>query len=638
MSESNFDGVTEAASKISLHGDEEKTVPVTQPPKGKYIPPHLRNRPPPSVGPGAEPSSTAPPTTPATFRAESTQPSSSFHPPSGGTGFRGGFSRTHVEQRAPRWGDLESSGPSLEGTRMGGRWGGDSPFSKKSEPAPTVFNGMNTGINFDRYDNIPAEVSGRDPPPEIETFEKSGLHPRLLKNIVLANYTKPTPVQKNAISIICNGRDLMVSAQTGSGKTAAFLLPTLHKMLEMGARPQPPVVEFGGRRVAYPTTLILAPTRELASQIYDESRKFCHFSGIQPVVVYGGADIRDQLRQIDRGCDLIVACPGRLVDLIERGRISLELIRFLILDEADRMLDMGFEPQIRQIVQDCGMPRKGSRQTLMFSATFPKEIQRLASDFLEDYIFLAIGRVGSTTDFIRQRVEFVEEPYKREFVLGLLNQVSGLTLVFVETKRGADALEMFLIQQGYPATSIHGDRTQQEREAALRSFKMGRTPILVATDVAARGLDIPNVTHVINYDVPNDIDDYVHRIGRTGRAGNNGLATALVNEKNKNILRDLLELLQEAGQEIPPFLHSMASFSAGGTSGRGRKGRFGGRDYRRDDRGGGGGGSWGGPPPRSSGGYGGNSGGYGSGSNYGGSYGGGPPFVNGGGGNFHSSW
>lgn len=552
-----------------------------------------------------------------------------------------GGSATHAgsQQRTRTWGD---KGPASANTHS--RWNDDSPFGNvpDEDPESEIFNGMNTGINFEKYNDIPVEMSGNNCVDPITSFGESGLHARLVKNIKLAKYSTPTPVQKNAIPIIKAERDLMACAQTGSGKTAAFLVPTIDRMLAMGGPPSPPPPPAAApgtrRRNVYPTALVLAPTRELASQIYDESQKFCHQTGILSRVVYGGADVREQLRQIERGCDLIVATPGRLVDLVERGRISLELIRFLILDEADRMLDMGFEPQIRQIVEGLGMPLKGDRQTLMFSATFPKEIQRLASDFLNDYIFLAVGRVGSTTDFIQQRVEYCPEPQKRDMVLNLLNTISGLTLIFVETKRGADSLEAFLISQQYPATSIHGDRTQGEREDALRSFRSGMTPIMVATDVAARGLDIPNVTHVINFDLPNDIDDYVHRIGRTGRAGNSGLATALINEKNRNIVRDLSELLGEAGQEVPPFLSEMSRQAYGG-GGRRRNGRFGGRDYRKEggsggragvtaggrySAGGNGGGGYTGSGHAGSayGGYGG--GGYGNGGygNYGGGYGG----------------
>lgn len=354
---------------------------------------------------------------------------------------------------------------------------------------------------------------------------------------------------------------------------------------------------------------------------------------MRTAVVYGGADISLQLKQIDRGCDLLAATPGRLVDLIERGRISLSNIRYLVLDEADRMLDMGFEPQIRRIVQGEDMPGVEDRQTLMFSATFPRDIQMLAKDFLKDYIFLSVGRVGSTSENITQKIEYVEDADKRSVLLDILaSQQGSLTLIFVETKKMADMLSDFLMMNNQPATSIHGDRTQREREYALATFRQGKTPILVATAVAARGLDIPNVTHVINYDLPSDIDDYVHRIGRTGRAGNTGLSTAFFNRGNRNIVRELVELLREANQEIPSWLESVARESSfGGGSSRGRGGGRGrgrgsaNRDFRATSGGFGsangaaggyssaprGGGGWGGAPA------------YGGGGSYGGG-GGGP--------------
>jgi len=273
---------------------------------------------------------------------------------------------------------------------------------------------------------------------------------------------------------------------------------------------------------------------------------------------------------------LLVATPGRLVDLIERGRISLQNIKYLVLDEADRMLDMGFEPQIRRIVEGEDMPPTNGRQTLMFSATFPRDIQMLARDFLSDYIFLSVGRVGSTSENITQKIEYVEDPDKRSVLLDILHtHGAGLTLIFVETKRMADTLSDFLINQGFPATSIHGDRTQRERERALEMFRSGRAPILVATAVAARGLDIPNVKHVVNYDLPTDIDDYVHRIGRTGRAGNTGVSTAFFNRGNRGVVRELIDLLKEANQEVPTFLESIAREGGGGFGG-GRGGRSGG--------------------------------------------------------------
>ena len=405
-------------------------------------------------------------------------------------------------------------------------------------------------------------------------------------------------------------------AQTGSGKTGGFLFPILSSAFSTGPRAPPPDTGMGysRSRKAYPTTLILAPTRELVSQIHDEARKFAYRSWVRPAVVYGGADISMQLRQIERGCDLLSATPGRLVDLIERGRISLANIKYLVLDEADRMLDMGFEPQIRRIVQGEDMPGTDVRQTLMFSATFPRDMQMLAKDFLKDYIFLSVGRVGSTSENITQKIEYVEEGDKRSVLLDILvsEGKTGLTLVFVETKRMADTLSEFLMNNRLPATSIHGDRTQREREQALDTFRKGRTPILVATAVAARGLDIPNVTHVINYDLPSDIDDYVHRIGRTGRAGNTGISTAFFNRGNRNIVRELVELLREANQDIPGWLDTVAqeasfssSFRGGGRGYRGgARGRGGGtRDFRTSGGGGG---------------YGGRGGGYGGGGGGGG--------------------
>ncbi|KAJ3191520.1 DEAD-box ATP-dependent RNA helicase [Irineochytrium annulatum] len=327
------------------------------------------------------------------------------------------------------------------------------------------------------------------------------------------------------------------------------------------------------------------------------------------------------------------------------------------------MLDMGFEPQIRRIVEKEDMGPPSARQTLMFSATFPKNIQLLARDFLKDYIFLAVGRVGSTSENITQQVEYVEEDDKRSLLLDILHSdptieraghpAPNLTLVFVETKRSADMLCNFLINNNFPATAIHGDRTQREREYALNAFKTGKAPVLVATAVAARGLDIPNVTHVINFDLPSDIDDYVHRIGRTGRAGNTGKATAFYNNsRDRNVVRELIELLSEAKQEIPPWLEAAARDAGfGGRMGRGggrggRGGRGGGRsfgatDFRKDTNyfsGGAASGGYGGGA--GGGGYGGGGSAYGGGGGYGGgagsSYGGGG--GRGGGGGAGNSW
>nr|AOR07006.1 ATP-dependent RNA helicase DDX3X-like protein [Saccoglossus kowalevskii] len=456
-----------------------------------------------------------------------------------------------------------------------------------------LFSGTSTGINFDKYEDIPVEATGESIPEPVSEFSDIDLGEIIQSNIKNSTYARPTPVQKYALPIIILKRDLMACAQTGSGKTAAFLLPILSQIYENGPGKIPE--SRYARRKHFPLGLVLAPTRELASQIYDEARKFSYRSHVRPCVVYGGADVGGQMRELDRGCHLLVATPGRLVDMMERGKIGLDQIKWVVLDEADRMLDMGFEPQIRRIVEQDTMPKTGERQMLMFSATFPKEIQILARDFLDNYIFLAVGRVGSTSVNITQKVVWVDENDKRSFLLDLLSATGSdsLTLVFVETKKGADSLEDFLYRDGHRATSIHGDRSQREREEALRSFRTGQTPILVATAVAARGLDIPNVKHVINFDMPSDIEEYVHRIGRTGRVGNLGLATSFFNDKNRNVVRDLLELIMETKQEVPSWLESMAyeaKQSGGGRRGAPRNSRygsggFGSRDYRQGNRG-----------------------------------------------------
>ncbi|GLV41421.1 belle [Carabus blaptoides fortunei] len=548
------------------------------------------------------------------------------------------------------------SGGRWNDSNRGGSRGSDAdwtvPLPRDERVEQDLFGTGNTGINFSKYEDIPVEATGDQVPPHINSFEEVQLTEIIRTNINLARYDKPTPVQKYAIPIIIARRDVMACAQTGSGKTAAFLVPIMNQMYERG-----PVQINNGRsyrRKQYPMGLVLAPTRELATQIYDETKKFAYRSRLRPCVVYGGANIGDQMRDLDRGCHLLVATPGRLLDMMDRGKIGLDYCIFLVLDEADRMLDMGFEPQIRRIVEKESMPGTGERQTLMFSATFPSPIQMLARDFLENYIFLAVGRVGSTSENITQKVFWVEEHDKRSILLDLLNSArlttpsaENLTLVFVETKKGADSLEEFLHCEGYPVTSIHGDRTQREREDALRQFRSGNTPILVATAVAARGLDIPHVTHVINFDLPSDVEEYVHRIGRTGRMGNLGLATSFFNDRNRNLSTALLDLLIEAKQEYPPWLEGVASDGRMPSTGRrGGKGRYGGggnnfgaRDYRQTP------GSGGGGPPRNprqnnyGGGYSNSGGGfYGNdrGSNYGGNYsnGGG----NGGGGTRDDWW
>ncbi|XP_078353915.1 uncharacterized protein LOC144638600 isoform X2 [Oculina patagonica] len=438
-----------------------------------------------------------------------------------------------------------------------------------------------SGLNFDKYDDIPVQVTGKDPVPPISTFEEAGILEQCSANIKKAQFIKPTPIQKYAIPITLQGRDLMACAQTGSGKTVAFLVPVLTTMIKQGHLSG----GFLTGETQAPTALCIAPTRELAIQIYKEVCKFSNGTVVTAAVCYGGVSVQHQLDKLRRGCHILVATPGRLHDFVGRNRVSLANVRYLILDEADRMLDMGFEPEIRKLVERCGMPDKTNRQTLMFSATFPDEIQRLAADFLkEDYLFVAVGRIGGSNLDITQTVISVPGDDKQEKLFEiLLNSGTDRTLIFVELKRVADFLACLLSQNNFPTTSISGDRTQQEREAALRDFRSGRAPVLVATSVAARGLDIPDVKHVINFDLPQDIEEYVHRIGRTGRIGNKGRATSFFQPgKDERLARSLVKVLSEAYQEVPEWLEQVAEEAIGSSYGP-AGGKFASKDRRERD-------------------------------------------------------
>jgi ATP-dependent RNA helicase DDX3X len=442
------------------------------------------------------------------------------------------------------------------------------------------------GIDFDKYEAIPVQITGNDVDSikAIDRFSGANLSDQLFDNLRRCGYDRPTPVQKNSIPIVLSGRDLMACAQTGSGKTCAFMVPCLESLMRSGPPP-----DGGNKRKAMPCGLVLAPTRELAAQIHVEASKFAFESGILCCIIYGGADMREQRAELDRGCDILIATPGRLTDMAERGNISLELIQFFILDEADRMLDMGFEPQVRQIVDSLGMGKRSAfpRQSMMFSATFPREVQMMAQDFMDNYVFITVGRVGSASELIKQEVVYAGE--LRQKVHALERAVKdnlpagGLCVIFVETKRAADDLELDLHKGGVAVTAIHGDRSQTEREQALQAFKSGENPVLVATDVAARGLDIPNVALVINFDMPKQLDDYVHRIGLTGRAGRKGVAVAFVNERC-TYLPELGDLLVEAKQDPPLWFNDLCRNAArrggkgAGKGGRGNK--FGGQDLR----------------------------------------------------------
>ncbi|CAH1135154.1 unnamed protein product [Ceutorhynchus assimilis] len=435
---------------------------------------------------------------------------------------------------------------------------------------------ITSGVNFMKLDDIKVNVSGDDVPKPVNSFAASGLRPHLLENIKKSKYMKPTPIQKYAIPIILAGRDLMGCAQTGSGKTAAFLLPMIHKILE---KQDPPAREGN---TAMPNVVIVSPTRELTIQIYEQAKKFSFNSVVKTVVVYGGTAIHHQRNQVNAGCHILVGTPGRLIDFLQRGHISFSAIDFFVLDEADRMLDMGFLPAIEQMLSHQTMRATGERQTLMFSATFPEEIQHLAGKFLHNYAFISVGIVGSASSDVEQNFFQVTKFDKRKKLLEMLKDCKELTMVFVETKRNADFLATLLSENEISSTSIHGDRLQSQREEALWEFKKGIRKILVATGVASRGLDIEGIQHVINYDLPKSVDEYVHRIGRTGRVGNRGKATSFYDaSQDRPLAGELANILKQAGQNVPNFL----SGSGGGYADDGDDGNFGGRDIRGEDYG-----------------------------------------------------
>lgn len=423
-----------------------------------------------------------------------------------------------------------------------------------------------SGKNFEKYDSISVNVSENSPAP-IKSFETSKLCPFLLENIDKSGYKIPTPIQKHSIPIIMENRDLMACAQTGSGKTAAYVLPIVNTLL----------ADANDLKNGKPQVIIVSPTRELSIQIYETVRKFTNGSFLKTAIVYGGTNVNHQMKQLFNGCHILVATPGRLADFVDRGFIAFNDVRFIVLDEADRMLDLGFLPVIKQLMLNDTMSKIDSRQTLMFSATFPEEIQIYAGEFLKNYVFLAVGIVGGACSDVEQNFVNVDKYMKRKKLIEILNESDPKgTIVFVETQRNADFLASILSETVYPTTSIHGGRKQPERELALGQFKRGEMHILIATSVAARGLDIKNVEHVINYDMPKTVDEYVHRIGRTGRVGNCGKATSFYdNEIDSSISNALVTILKESNQKVPDFLVSFESV------GSRKADNYGGRDVRK---------------------------------------------------------
>ncbi|MBK0399276.1 DEAD/DEAH box helicase [Limibaculum sp. M0105] len=375
------------------------------------------------------------------------------------------------------------------------------------------------------------------------TFEALGLDSSILRAIAALGFEAPTPIQRDAIPHVLEGRDLMGLAQTGTGKTAAFGLPLVQHLMAEKHLPEARTVR----------ALVLAPTRELVNQIADNLRAYTRRTDLRVATVVGGASINNQIRMLSRGTDLLVATPGRLLDLVERRAVRLDTARFLVLDEADQMLDLGFIHALRKIATLVGTPR----QTLLFSATMPRQMEELSRAYLSDPVRVQVSPPGRAADLVRQSVHFVEQSAKTDLLKRLIAEDrDSLSLVFSRTKHGAERLMKQLVAAGFKAGSIHGNKSQGQRERAIAGFRKGEIRVLVATDVAARGIDIPGVSHVYNYDLPEVAESYVHRIGRTARAGADGEAVAFCTSEDIGLLRAIEKLtgvpVAVASGEAPP--------------------------------------------------------------------------------------
>jgi ATP-dependent RNA helicase RhlE len=377
------------------------------------------------------------------------------------------------------------------------------------------------------------------------SFSSLGLSEGLLRAVADQGYRSPTSIQQRAIPIVLAGSDLLAGAQTGTGKTAGFVLPLLERLSAH------PIAAAGSSRKS-PRALILTPTRELAAQVEASVRTYGRHVRISSAAIYGGVGFGPQASQLRRGVDIVVATPGRLLDHLDRGKLDLSRIEMFVLDEADRMLDMGFMPAIERVI--AALPRR--RQNLLFSATFSKEIKALAGGILDRPQTIELTPPNSTADTVAQRVHPVDRADKSRLLAWLVGHHRWRqVLVFTRTKHGADKLAQSLERDGIQALALHGDKSQGERSRALARFKSGGVKVLVATDIAARGIDISDLPHVVNYDLPNTPTDYVHRIGRTGRAGSRGEAVSLVSRDERGLLRDIERLIK---QTIPQ--HPIAGF------------------------------------------------------------------------------
>uniref|UniRef100_A0A672IEK3 RNA helicase n=1 Tax=Salarias fasciatus TaxID=181472 RepID=A0A672IEK3_SALFA len=398
-------------------------------------------------------------------------------------------------------------------------------------------------------------IRGSGCPKPVTAFHQAQFPQYVIDVLMQQNFKEPTAIQAQGFPVALSGKDLVGIAQTGSGKTLSYLLPAIVHINHQ------PYLERGDG----PICLVLAPTRELAQQVQQVAYEYGKSSRIKSTCVYGGAPKGPQIRDLERGVEICIATPGRLIDFLESGKTNLRRCTYLVLDEADRMLDMGFEPQIRKIVDQI----RPDRQTLMWSATWPKEVRQLAEDFLREYVQINVGALElSANHNILQIVDVCMENEKDNKLLQLMEEImaekENKTIIFVETKKRCDDLTRRMRRDGWPAMCIHGDKSQPERDWVLTEFRSGKAPILIATDVASRGLDVEDVKFVINYDYPNSSEDYVHRIGRTARSTNKGTAYTFFTPGNLRQARDLVRVLEEARQAINPKLLQLVD------SGRGR--------------------------------------------------------------------
>uniref|UniRef100_A0A8C1WXK2 RNA helicase n=1 Tax=Cyprinus carpio TaxID=7962 RepID=A0A8C1WXK2_CYPCA len=419
-------------------------------------------------------------------------------------------------------------------------------------------------------------VRGSGYPKPITNFHQAQFPQYVMDVLLQQNFKEPTAIQAQGFPLALSGRDMVGIAQTGSGKTLAYLLPAIVHINHQ------PYLERGDG----PICLVLAPTRELAQQVQQVAYDYGKSSRIKSTCVYGGAPKGPQIRDLERGVEICIATPGRLIDFLEVGKTNLRRCTYLVLDEADRMLDMGFEPQIRKILDQI----RPDRQTLMWSATWPKEVRQLAEDFLHDYVQINIGALElSANHNILQIVDVCMENEKDLKLIQLMEEImaekENKTIIFVETKKRCDELTGRMRRDGWPAMCIHGDKSQPERDWVLSEFRSGKAPILIATDVASRGLDVEDVKFVINYDYPNSSEDYVHRIGRTARSTNKGTAYTFFTPGNLRQARDLVRVLEEARQAINPKLLQLVDTGRGGGGGdRGDHMSSSYRDRSRDGR------------------------------------------------------